>query len=173
MESYFASLTFFFIVLVLQLAPVALVLKPKNNELNLKLLFIFVIIICIIYKYIYCTFDRLCDLVVRVSGYRPRGPVSDSRHYQIFWEVVALERGPLSLVSKIEELLGRNSSGSGLEIREYGRGDPLRWPRDTLYPQKLTLTSRTSGGLSVGIVCLRTKATGIFFVHFTFHFYLC
>jgi hypothetical protein len=37
-----------------------------------------------------------------------------------------LERGPLSLVSKIEELLGRNSSGSGLENREYGRGDPLR-----------------------------------------------
>jgi hypothetical protein len=46
---------------------------------------------------------------------------------------VDLERGPLSLVSTIEELLGRNSSGSGLESREYGRGDPLRWPRDTLY----------------------------------------
>jgi hypothetical protein len=28
---------------------------------------------------------------------------------------VVLERGPLSLVSTIEELLGRNSSGSGLE----------------------------------------------------------
>jgi hypothetical protein len=27
----------------------------------------------------------------------------------------------------------------GLEIREYGRGDPLRWPRDNLYPQKLAL----------------------------------
>jgi hypothetical protein len=38
---------------------------------------------------------------------------------------VGLERGPLSLVSKIEELLGRNGSGSGLENREYGRGDPL------------------------------------------------
>jgi hypothetical protein len=37
---------------------------------------------------------------------------------------VGLERGPLSLVSTIEELLERNSSGSGLEIREYGRGDP-------------------------------------------------
>jgi hypothetical protein len=44
----------------------------------------------------------------------------DSRHYQIFWEVVGLERGPLSLVSKIEELLGRKSSGSGLSNREYG-----------------------------------------------------
>jgi hypothetical protein len=34
-------------------------------------------------------------------------------------------RGPLSLVSKIEELLGRNSSGSGPVTREYSRGDPL------------------------------------------------
>jgi hypothetical protein len=39
---------------------------------------------------------------------------------------MGLERGPLSLVSTIEKLLGRNSSGSGLENREYGRGDPLR-----------------------------------------------
>jgi hypothetical protein len=28
-----------------------------------------------------------------------------------------------SLVSTVEELLGRKSSGPGLEIREYGRGD--------------------------------------------------
>jgi hypothetical protein len=39
---------------------------------------------------------------------------------------VGLERGPLSLMSTIEELLGRNSSDSGLESREYGSGDPLR-----------------------------------------------
>jgi hypothetical protein len=39
---------------------------------------------------------------------------------------VGLERGPLSLVSTIEELLGRLNSGSGLENREYGRGDSLR-----------------------------------------------
>jgi hypothetical protein len=36
-----------------------------------------------------------------------------------------LERGPLSLVSTTEALLGRNSSGSGLESLEYGRGDPF------------------------------------------------
>jgi hypothetical protein len=36
-------------------------------------------------------------------------------------EVVGLERGPLSLVSTTEEILG---SGSGLENREYGRRDP-------------------------------------------------
>jgi hypothetical protein len=34
---------------------------------------------------------------------------------------MGLERGPVSLVSKIEELLDRKSRGSGLEIRDYGR----------------------------------------------------
>ena len=49
--------------------------------------------------------DRLCGLVVGVSGYRHRGPGFDPRRYQIFWVVVGLERGPLSLVRSIEELL--------------------------------------------------------------------
>jgi hypothetical protein len=40
----------------------------------------------------------------------------DSRRYQIFWEVAGLERGPLSLVSTIEELLERKSSYPVLEI---------------------------------------------------------
>jgi hypothetical protein len=44
-----------------------------------------------------------------------------------------------------------------------GPGDPLRWPRDTLYPQKLALASLTSGGRSVGIVRLRTTSHGVFF----------
>jgi hypothetical protein len=34
---------------------------------------------------------------------------------------VGLERGPLSLVSTFKGLLERKDSGSGLEIREYGR----------------------------------------------------
>jgi hypothetical protein len=51
---------------------------------------------------------------------------------------------------------------NGLEIWEYGRRDPSRWPRDTLYPQKLTLTSPTRGGRSVCIVRSRTQATEIF-----------
>jgi hypothetical protein len=87
---------------------------------------------------IYC----LCDLVVRVPGYRCRGPGFDSWRYQIFWEVLGLEQGPLRLVSTIEELLGRKNSGSGLKVREYGRRDPSRWPRDTLYPQTLGVTSQ-------------------------------
>jgi hypothetical protein len=103
--------------------------------------------------------DCLCGLVVRVPGYRSRGPGFDSRRYQIFWEVVGLERGPFSIVSTIQGLLERKRSGSGLENRQYGRGDPLRWPNDTLYPQKVALTSPTNGGHSVGIVRSRTKAT--------------
>jgi hypothetical protein len=39
-----------------------------------------------------------------------------SRRYQIFWEVVGLERGPLSLMRIIEELFQGNN-GSGLENR--------------------------------------------------------
>jgi hypothetical protein len=70
---------------------------------------------------------------------------------------VGLERGPLSLMSTTEELLGRKSSGSCLENREYCRRDPSRWPRSTLYAQKLAITSSTSGGLSVGIVRSRTQ----------------
>jgi hypothetical protein len=97
-------------------------------------------------------------LVVRVPGNRLGGPGFDSRRYQIFWEVVGLERGRLSLMSTTEELLGRNSSGFGLENREYGRGDTLHWPGDTFYPQKLALTSPTSGDRSVCKVRLRNEA---------------
>jgi hypothetical protein len=51
--------------------------------------------------------DCFYGLVVRVPGYRSRGLGFDSRRYQILWEVVSLERGPLSLVRIIEELLER------------------------------------------------------------------
>jgi hypothetical protein len=50
--------------------------------------------------------DRLCGQVVRVLGYRSGGPSSipvTTRRTK----VVGLERGPLSLVSTIEELLDR------------------------------------------------------------------
>jgi hypothetical protein len=89
----------------------------------------------------------------------------DSRLYQIFWEVVGLERGAPSLVSTIEELPERKSSGCCLEIREYGRRDPSRWPRGTLYPQRLQLTSPTSSGRSVGMVRSRTQATEFICCH--------
>jgi hypothetical protein len=53
----------------------------------------------------------------------------------------------------------RSGDVTGLDSREYDRRNPSRWPRGTLYAQKLTLTSPTSGGRSVGIVHLRNKAT--------------
>jgi hypothetical protein len=53
--------------------------------------------------------DRLCGVVVRIAGYSSRVPGS----------------------------IPDATSGSGQENRIKGRGDPLRWPRDTLYTQKV------------------------------------
>jgi hypothetical protein len=88
----------------------------------------------------------------------------DSRLYQIFGEVVGLKRGLLSLVSTTGELPERKSSGSGLENLKYGCRDPSRWPRGTLYPQQLALTSPTSGGRSVDVLRSRTLATECIFL---------
>jgi hypothetical protein len=69
---------------------------------------------CLMFVYTYSIIDILMKckstvttsgLVVIVPGYRSRGPGFDSRHCQIFREVVGLERGPLSLVRITEELL--------------------------------------------------------------------
>jgi hypothetical protein len=49
--------------------------------------------------------------------------------------------------------------------REYGHRDPLCWPYNSLYPQKLALTSPTGGGCSVSIVHSRTKAMDFLFVY--------
>jgi hypothetical protein len=46
--------------------------------------------------------DLLCGLVVRVPGYRSRGPGSITGATRFFWEVVGLERGPLNLVRKFD-----------------------------------------------------------------------
>jgi hypothetical protein len=73
--------------------------------------------VCLFNSLFYFT-DRLCGLVVRVPGYRSRGPGFDFRRYRIFCEVVGLERGPLSFVRITEELLEWKSSGSGLGIRD-------------------------------------------------------
>jgi hypothetical protein len=78
-----------------------------------------------------------------VPGYKSR----DLGSILSFLEGVCLEWGPLSFVSTAEELLRRKSSGSGLGSREYGRRNPSRWPRGTLYRRKAALTSPTGGGL--------------------------
>jgi hypothetical protein len=107
--------------------------------------------------------DQRSWLQIQRSGF-------DSLRYQIFWEVVGLERCPLSLVSTIEELLGRKSSGFCLENGKYGRREQPRWPRGTLYPQKLALTSPTSDGLSVGI-SPAGSGHGVFFSsQWSYHF---
>jgi hypothetical protein len=60
----------------------------------------------IIFRQLRVCCDSLCDLVVRVLGYRSGGPGSipgTTRKEK----VVGLELGPLSLVSTTEELLDR------------------------------------------------------------------
>jgi hypothetical protein len=76
----------------------------------------------------------------------------------IFWEAAGLERGPLSLVRTTDELLEGRVAPPVQKTEINDLGNLLRWPRDTLYPLKLALTSPTSGGRSVGIVRSRTKA---------------
>jgi hypothetical protein len=74
---------------------------------------------------------------------------------------VGMEQGPLSLVMISEELLEWKSSGSGsrkprltaMGIRCTDHATPTR---------KVGNTLSTSGGHSVGIVCLRTKAMNIY-----------
>jgi hypothetical protein len=101
-------------------------------------------------------------LQIQTSGF-------DSQRYQIFWKVVGLERGPLSLIT-VEKLLQRQSSGFGLESREYGCRDLWRWTCGTLYLQKLALTSSTRGGRSVGMVRSWIQATEfVFFVDIYIH----
>jgi hypothetical protein len=48
--------------------------------------------------------------------------------------------------------------------QRYGRRNLSRWPHDTLYQQKLALTSPTSGGRSVVIVRSRTQAMEFVFL---------
>jgi hypothetical protein len=59
--------------------------------------------------------DQSFWLQIQRSGF-------DYRRYQIFWKVVGLERDPLNLVSTIDELLERKSSGFGLEIENTAVG---------------------------------------------------
>jgi hypothetical protein len=69
--------------------------------------------------------DRLCCLEVRVE-FLATDPEVRVRFQAVPGVLRSLERGPLSLVNTIEELLGRKRSGSGLESREYGCKDSSR-----------------------------------------------
>jgi hypothetical protein len=76
----------------------------------------------------------------------------NSRHYQIFWEVVGPKRGPLSLMGAIQERIQSRKS----RLQPWGICADYPIP---LYPQKLALTSLSSGGRSIGIVPSWTQAT--------------
>jgi hypothetical protein len=62
---------------------------------------------------------------------------------------VGLERCSLSLVSALEELLGRNSSGSSLEIENTAVGIRRAEHATLFFLKKLALISPKSGGHSV------------------------
>jgi hypothetical protein len=103
----------------------------------------------------YTLHDRLCGLLVRVLGYRSGGPGSIPG--TIRKKVVGLERGPLSLVSTTEELLGRKvaapvlkTENTAVEIRHADHVAPF-------IHKKLAITSPTSGSRSVGIVRSRSQ----------------
>jgi hypothetical protein len=71
---------------------------------------------------------------------------------------MGVDRDPLGRVRTTDVLLEWKNCVSDLENRDYGRGDSLRWPRDTLSPQKLALTSPTCGDGSEGIVRSRDQS---------------
>jgi hypothetical protein len=85
----------------------------------------------------------------------------DSRSDHIFWEVVGMERGPLSFVRITEELLDWKSSGSGsrksrLTAVEIRRADHAT---ASIHKSWHLLRRHAALGRSEGIVRLRTKAT--------------
>jgi hypothetical protein len=100
--------------------------------------------------------------VVRVLGYTFRGPGSipgttrKKSSWSGTWSTQPCEYNWRATWYK--------SSGSCLYNWEYGRRDPSRWPRGTLYPQKLAITSPTSGSRSVGIVRSRTQTMKFFLI---------
>jgi hypothetical protein len=85
---------------------------------------------------------------------------TDRMIYYIFMSSLHYSRGPLNLMSTIEELLERKSSGSGLENRDYGhRGSAALTMRHPSIQKTLALTSPTNGGRLVSIVRSRNQAT--------------
>jgi hypothetical protein len=99
------------------------------------------------YSLILILTDRLCGLVVRVPGYSSRG--KDSIPGTTRFSETYIDRSPLWFWSDflatdpevgirfpaLLDFLRSSSSGSGLEIREYGRRNPSRSPRCTPYQQ--------------------------------------
>jgi hypothetical protein len=99
--------------------------------------------------------DRLCGLVARVPGYRSRDPgsiPSATRFSEKHWAWNG------ALWVQLKSCLAEIVAAPFQKIEITAVRDPPRWLRDNHYPQKLTLASLASRGLSVGIVRSRTKA---------------
>jgi hypothetical protein len=102
--------------------------------------------VCVIlqkYKITQAFWNVKC-LVVRVPGYRSRGPgsISGSTRFSEKWWVWNGSTQPRECNWGVTL---KKISRSGLENREYGRRDSSRWPHGTLYQHKLAPTSPTSG----------------------------
>jgi hypothetical protein len=87
----------------------------------------------------------------------------DFRYYQIFWEVVGLDRGLLSLVTTIEELLGRGTAAAVLITEITAAGEPPRWLSFTPLFAKVVTNFADKLRFSVGVVRSRTHATEFVF----------
>jgi hypothetical protein len=109
----------------------------------------------------YIFWDRFCGLVVRVPNCRSRGRGSIPSTTR-FLRISGSGTGPTQPREYNWRATWKKNIGFGLERREYGHRVPSRWPRGTPYPQKLTLTSPTSGFRS------RTQATEFFNLNFCF-----
>jgi hypothetical protein len=101
--------------------------------------------------------------VVRVLGYKSGGPGSIPRHYQK--KSSGFGTGSTQPREYNWGATWYKRSGSCVENWEYGRRDPSRWPRGTLYPQKLAIISPTSDGRLVSIVRSRTQTMELLLYH--------
>jgi hypothetical protein len=63
--------------------------------------------------------------VVRVPGYRPRGPGFDFPFYQLLRVVVGLKQSPFSLIRIIKEVLEEKIAASVYKTNTNRRGNPL------------------------------------------------
>jgi hypothetical protein len=75
---------------------------------------------------------------------RCRGSHTFSKQSASKWRWVCLPYSPAALTPFDDSwyLIILDAESSDLKDREYGLGDPLRWPRDILYQQKLALFAR-------------------------------
>jgi hypothetical protein len=99
--------------------------------------------------------DRLCVLVVRVPGYRSRGPGSipcATRFSEKLWVWNGVHSASWVQLRRYLGAAVWKAEITAVGIRHADHATPI-------YPQKLTLISSTSCGRSVGIIRSRTKAT--------------